>query len=79
MILAASDFGLGDLLVAMFAFSFIFMYVWMFIGVFSDIFRRPDLSGAAKAAWTLLIFILPLVGILIYLVVRPPVTEVPRA
>ena len=78
MILAASDFDLGDLLIAMAAFFFIFMLIWMFIGVFADIFRRHDLSGAAKAAaWVLLIFILPLFGILIYLIARPSLTDMP--
>ena len=77
MILAASDFDLGDLLIAMVAFFFIFMLIWMFIGVFADIFRRHDLSGAAKAGWILLIFILPLFGILIYMIVRPSLVEMP--
>jgi hypothetical protein len=77
MILAASDFDLGDLLIAMVAFFFIFMLIWMFIGVFADIFRRHDLSGVAKAGWILLIFILPLFGILIYMIARPSLTEMP--
>ena len=77
MILAASDFDLGDLLIAMIAFSFMFMFIWMFIGVFADIFRRHDLSGGAKAGWVLLIFVLPLLGVLIYLIARPSVTEMP--
>jgi hypothetical protein len=77
MTLAASDFDLGDLLIAMVAFSFMFMYIWMFIGVFADIFRRHDLSGGAKAGWVLLIFVLPLLGVLIYLIARPSVTEMP--
>lgn len=77
MILAASDFDLGDLLIAMVAFSFMFMYIWMFIGVFADIFRRHDLSGGAKAGWVLLIFVLPLFGVLIYLIARPSLTDMP--
>ena len=47
------------------------MVIWMFITVFADIFRRHDLSGIAKALWIFLIFILPLIGILIYFVARP--------
>ncbi len=38
--------------------------------VFSDIFRSHDLKGWAKALWLLFVFILPIVGILAYLVVR---------
>jgi len=47
----------------------------MFIAVFADIFRRRDLSGGGKAGWILLIFILPLFGILIYVIARPSITD----
>jgi hypothetical protein len=50
------------------------MLIWMFIAVFADIFRREDLSGGSKAIWILAIFILPLLGILIYIFTRPKVT-----
>src|SRR5436309_13480494 len=47
------------------------MVIWMFIAAFGDIFRRRDHSGWAKAGWTLLIFAIPLIGILIYFIARP--------
>ncbi len=47
------------------------MVIWMFIAAFADVFRRNDLSGWAKAAWSLAFIFLPLLGILIYLIVRP--------
>jgi Short C-terminal domain/Phospholipase_D-nuclease N-terminal len=46
------------------------LWIWLMIAVFSDIFRSRDLSGWGKAAWILLIFILPLLGVLIYLIAR---------
>jgi hypothetical protein len=46
--------------------------IWMFIAVFSDIFRRRDMSGWTKAFWVILIFIIPFLGALIYIIVRPP-------
>ena len=49
-------------------------FLSMFIGVFADIFRRRDHSGVAKATWTVVIFALPVVGILIYMIMRPAVT-----
>ena len=58
----------------MLAFLFWFMIIWMFIGVFADIFRRNDLSGGAKAGWLLLLFVLPFLGILIYMIARPKMT-----
>jgi uncharacterized membrane protein len=75
MVLLA-EFTLGNLLVSMIAFFFLFLAIWMFIAVFADIFTRPDLSGWGKAGWVLLIFIVPLIGILIYLIARPPEAEV---
>jgi Phospholipase_D-nuclease N-terminal len=48
-----------------------FAFIWMFISTFSDILRRGDLSGGAKAGWIFLIAILPFLGILIYMMARP--------
>jgi hypothetical protein len=48
------------------------MVLWMFIATFADIFRRRDLSGFAKALWIIGIFIVPFLGVLIYMIVRPP-------
>jgi len=47
------------------------MVIWMFIAIFTDIFRRRDIHGIAKALWIFLIFIVPLFGILIYIIARP--------
>ena len=33
--------------------------------------RRPDLSGGAKAAWTIIMLILPFIGLLLYTMLRP--------
>ena len=60
----------GDFLWSIVIFFFWFMFIWMFIAIFSDIFRR-DLSGWSKAGWIILIVVLPFLGILIYLIVRP--------
>ena len=70
--------NLGEVLWAMLVFFFWFMVIWMFIGVFADIFRRDDLTGWGKAGWILLIFVLPLIGILIYMIARPKMTEQDR-
>lgn len=43
--------------------------VWA-VGVF-DIVRR-DLSGSATAAWILIVILLPLVGTLVYFLMRKP-------
>lgn len=70
-----AEFGLGELLWSMLVFFFWFMAIWIFIALFSDIFRRRDLSGVAKAGWILLLFVLPFIGALVYMIVRPKMTE----
>jgi hypothetical protein len=64
-----------DFFMYMFVFYLFFLVIWMFIRVFADIFHRDNLSGWGKAGWILLIFIVPFIGILIYLIVRPKNTE----
>jgi hypothetical protein len=59
----------------MFIFYLWFMVIMMFVQIFMDIFRRENLSGWGKAGWTLLLFALPFLGILIYIIVRPKNTE----
>jgi hypothetical protein len=67
--------GLVQFLWYLFVFYLFFMVIWMFIRVFSDIFTRENLSGWGKAGWILLIFVVPFLGILIYVGVRPKNTE----
>jgi hypothetical protein len=66
--------NLSDILLTTVVFFFWVMAIWIFISIFGDIFRRDDLTGVAKAGWILLIFILPFLGCLIYIVARPKVT-----
>jgi predicted PurR-regulated permease PerM len=44
------------------------LFIWIAITVFIDIFRRRDISGWVKAAWVVLIVVLPWIGVLIYLI-----------
>ncbi|HEY2006682.1 MAG TPA: SHOCT domain-containing protein [Solirubrobacteraceae bacterium] len=44
------------------------LFIWIAITVFIDLFSRHDLSGWAKAAWIVLIVVLPWVGVLIYVI-----------
>ncbi|HJV04565.1 MAG TPA: SHOCT domain-containing protein [Actinomycetota bacterium] len=72
------EWTFGDFLWSMIVFYFWFLFIWAFIRVFADIFRRNDLSGGAKAGWVILIVVLPFLGIVIYLVARPRMTEQDR-
>ena len=45
---------------------------WLFVlfQVIFDIFRSHDMGGWAKAAWFILVLVLPLLGVLIYVIAR---------
>ncbi|HLH70952.1 MAG TPA: SHOCT domain-containing protein [Candidatus Dormibacteraeota bacterium] len=46
------------------------IWFWLLIVIFGDLFRRHDVSGWAKAAWTVFVIVLPFLGVLIYLVTQ---------
>ena len=46
------------------------LWFWVLITVFIDLFRSRDLSGWAKALWFVFILVLPLIGVLVYLIAR---------
>ena len=48
----------------------IWIWIWILIWVFIDIFRSQDLSGWAKALWFLFVLLIPLIGVLVYLIAR---------
>jgi uncharacterized membrane protein YcjF (UPF0283 family) len=66
VILANYNFAsfLWDVLVI---FAFV-IWFWLLIVVFGDIFRRRDISGWGKAAWIILVIVLPYLGVFIYLI-----------
>jgi hypothetical protein len=66
----AADFGTGQVLWSMLWFFLFFIWIWLLIVVFSDIFRSRDLSGWAKALWTIFVIVLPYLGVLVYLIAR---------
>lgn len=65
-----ADYTLGDaLLTVLWIFGFV-IFVWLLFTVFGDIFRSHDLSGWGKALWSILIIVMPYIGIFAYLIVR---------
>jgi len=66
----AATWGLGEAVLAMLYFTCFFIWIWLAISVFIDIFRSPDMGGVHKAIWVVAIFIVPLLGVLVYLIVR---------
>ncbi len=65
-----ASFTFVDALVTALELSLLIIWIWIAIGVVVDIFRSHDMSGWGKAGWLLLIVIVPLFGVLIYLIAR---------
>jgi hypothetical protein len=65
-VLAAYSFG--DVMWTMLVFFLWILFFWLLFTVFGDLFSRHDISGWAKAGWTLFVIILPFLGIFIYLI-----------
>ena len=50
--------------------AILWFVVWVFVVV--DIVRRPQFTTVKKIAWALIVLIFPIVGVIAYLIVRPP-------
>jgi hypothetical protein len=46
------------------------LLIWVLTLV--DIVRRHDLSGSRKVLWALVVLLVPIVGVIVYFVARPP-------
>lgn len=65
-----AEFGTGQ---ALWTIVWLFLFViwfWLLIAVFGDLFRDQELSGWAKAAWSIGIIVLPYLGVFVYLIAR---------
>jgi uncharacterized protein with PQ loop repeat len=66
----ATTFGVGQVAYSILWFFLFAIEIWLMISIFIDIFRSHDLKGWQKALWVIFIIILPLIGILVYFIVR---------
>jgi hypothetical protein len=60
----------GSFLLALFEFFIFFAWFMCLFWIFGDLFRSKDLGGVGKTLWALFLIILPILGMLIYLIVR---------
>jgi hypothetical protein len=44
-----------------------------------DVFRRRDLTPAAKSAWAIIMLLVPFIGLLVYVMLRPSDAVAQRA
>ena len=67
---ASSSYPVLDVFWTMFQIFAFVIWFWLLFTVLMDVFRSSDLSGWAKAGWTIFVLFLPLIGILVYLIAR---------
>ena len=68
MNLAADYPSFGNVLWTMIVFFAWVIWFWILITILADLFSRHDVGGWAKAAWIILVIILPYLGVFIYLI-----------
>jgi hypothetical protein len=68
--MVGADYPLLDLFLTMLWFFLFVIWITAVIIVIFDVFRSRDLSGWAKAGWFILVLILPLIGVIAYLLAR---------
>ena len=67
--IGAATWGTGQVLLDIVWFFLLLIEVWLIFTIFVDIFRRHDMRGWMKALWVVLVIVLPLVGIVAYLII----------
>jgi hypothetical protein len=60
----------GSFLLATLEFFLFFAWFMCLFWIFGDLFRSRDIGGWGKTLWTFFLIILPLVGMLVYLIAR---------
>jgi len=66
----AADYPFLNILWTMLIFFAWVVYIWMIVVILTDVFRRRDIGGWAKAAWVVFMIVLPFLGVLAYLITQ---------
>ena len=65
-----ATYTFGQALLTVLEFMLLILWIWLAITVIMDLFRSHDLNGWKKAFWLVLIVLLPLLGVLVYVIAR---------
>ena len=65
-----TNYPLLDIFLSMLWFFLWMLWIFLVIRIVMDIFASDDMGGWAKAGWVVMVVILPLFGVLIYLIAR---------
>jgi phospholipase D-like protein/putative oligomerization/nucleic acid binding protein len=63
-----ATYSFGDVMWSMLVFFVWILWFWLLFTVFGDLFTRHDISGWAKAGWSIFVIFLPFLGCFIYLI-----------
>ena len=66
----AAEYPFLSILGTMVVFFGFVIWFWLLIRVFGDVFRRSDIGGWAKFFWSVFVIVIPLLGVLIYLIAQ---------
>jgi hypothetical protein len=69
-VIALADFTFGEALLTVLEIFLFIAWIWVLVSLFSDLFGDHSISGWGKAGWTFLLFLVPFLGALLYLVAR---------
>ncbi len=64
------NYPLLNVFLSMLWFFLWILWIFLVVWILMDVFRSDDMSGWAKAGWTIFIVFLPLLGVLVYLIAR---------
>jgi uncharacterized membrane protein YcjF (UPF0283 family) len=64
----AADYPFLDVFWTMILFFSWVVWIWMIVVILTDVFRRSDIGGWAKALWVIFLIVLPFIGVLVYLI-----------
>jgi len=67
-VVLAADYPFLDVFWTLIIFFAWVVWIWMMIVILTDVFRRRDIGGFAKAAWVVFLIVLPFLGVLVYLI-----------
>jgi uncharacterized membrane protein len=67
-VLAATDYPLLNAFWTMLVFFGFILWFWLLFSILGDLYSRHDVSGWGKAGWTVFMIVLPIIGVLAYLI-----------
>lgn len=64
--LAATDYPLLNIFWSMLLLFIWIAWIWILFTIIVDLFRRDDIGGGAKAVWLIFLIVVPILGVLVY-------------